>query len=416
MSEILIMSQRERDRLKLVVQVHQGTMTVAEASTTLNLSQRQLYRLLQRYRAEGDRGVIHRLRGRPSNRGYPRELRKKVVSLYWRQYRDYGPTLFSEMLVEYHNIALDHETVRRWLAAAGGANIQRKKRPHRRKRPRRAAIGELVQFDGSHHDWFEGRGPACCLLHAIDDASGHTFLRFVPSENAADVMRTLRLYFERYGLPRAIYTDKSSVFYAHHRLTDVGRALKTLNIELIVAHSPQAKGRVERGNRTHQDRLIKALRREDIATIAQANEFLDGVYLDKHNNLFASCDHLPDVHRPIDGLDLTNILSFQTERRVRNDYTIMLDGRYLQLERGKAPLPPPGHYVTVRRWLDDSLHVISAGHELSFTILRSPPSPKPRTPHKPSPTHPWKLKNFLLGNKSETKLDFSINKSKYCPP
>jgi transposase len=247
MTGILTMSQRERDRLTILVQMHERRMTVAEAAEVLRLSERQVYRLLKRYRTEGDRGVIHRLRGRPSNRGYPRDLRKKVVSLYWQQYRDYGPTLFSEMLTHYHSIAVDHETVRRWLTTAGGANVQRKKRPHRRKRPRRAAIGELVQFDGSHHDWFEGRGPACCLLHAIDDASGRTYLRFVPSENAADVMRTLWLYFERYGLPQAMYTDHGSVFYADGKLTDVGRALRTLNVELILAHSPQAKGRGRTG-------------------------------------------------------------------------------------------------------------------------------------------------------------------------
>lgn len=416
MTGILTMSQRERDRLKILVQVQEGLMSVAEAATAMNLSHRQVYRLLGRYRSEGDRGVIHRLRGRPSNRGYPQELRTKVVSLYWQQYRDYGPTLFSEMLVRYHSIAVDHETVRRWLAAAGGANIQRKKRPHRRKRPRRAAIGELLQFDGSLHDWFEGRGPNCCLLHAIDDASGRVFLRFVPSENAADVMRTLRLYFERYGIPRAIYTDHSSVFYAKGKLTDVGRALKTLNVELILAHSPQAKGRVERGNRTHQDRLIKALRREAISTIAQANDFLDHVYLDEHNSRFASCDHLPDVHRSAEGLDLTNILSFQTERQVRHDYTITLDGHYIQLERAEAPLPPPGHYVTVRRWLDDSLHIFYGAHELSYTLLTSKPRPKPRPQRKPSPTHPWRLQNLRLRHNSIKTLDSSMNKSLHSPP
>lgn len=409
MTGVLTMSQRERDRLKILVQVDEGCMSVAEAAAAMSLSDRLVYRLLKRYRGEGDKGVIHRLRGRPSNRGYPKELHAKVVSLYWQQYRDYGPTLFSEMLTEYHSIAVDHETVRRWLAAAGGANVQRKKRPHRRKRPRRAAIGELVQFDGSHHDWFEGRAPECCLLHAIDDASGRVFLRFVPSENAADVLRTLRLYVERYGIPRAIYTDYGSVFYAEGKLTDVGRALQVLNVQLILAHSAQAKGRVERGNRTHQDRLVKALRREGISTIAEANDFLDRVYLDDHNRRFASCDHLPDVRRSAEGLDLRNIFSFQTERQVRNDYTITLGGRYIQLERGDTPLPPPRHYVTVRRWLDDSLHIFYREQELAYTLLTSKPRPKPRAPQKPSPTHPWRFQNLRLQKNKTTKLDFSTN-------
>lgn len=220
------------------------------------------------------------------------------------------------MLVQYHSISVDHETVRRWLMASGGTNVQRKKRPHRRKRERRSAIGELLQFDGSHHDWFEGRGPSCCLLHAIDDASGRTFLRLAPSENTHDSLSMLRKYCERYGIPRAVYTDRGSVFYAENKLTDVGRALKTLGVELIFANSPQAEGRVERGNRTHQDRLIKALRRENISTIYEANQYLDSVYIDEHNNNFSSSDSLPDIHRPVEGYDLTNIFCYQTERYV----------------------------------------------------------------------------------------------------
>lgn len=405
MTGILTMSQRERDRLTMLVQVHERRMTVAKAAEVLDLSQRQVYRLLKRYRTEGDAGVIHRLRSRPSNRGYPRDLCEKVVNLYWQQYRDYGPTLFSEMLTQYHSLAVDHETVRRWLTAAGGANIQRQKRPHRRQRPRRAAVGELVQFDGSHHDWFEGRGPACCLLHAIDDASGQVYLRFVPSENAADVMRTLWRYVERYGIPQALYTDHSSVFYAEGKLTDVGRALKTLNIKLILAHSPQAKGRVERGNRTHQDRLVKALRREGISTIAHANDFLDRCYLDDHNGQFASTDHLPDVHRSVEGIDLINVFCFQLERQVRNDYTITLQGRFIQLDRGETPLPLPGRYVTLKHRLDGSLHIFYGKQELCYTFLKAKPRLKQRHPHSPPTTHPWRVKNLKLWNRKPMKLD-----------
>lgn len=393
---VLTMTQRECDRTKIIAHVCESAMTAVEASELLDVSERHVYRLLECYREEGDRGLIHKLRGRPSNRGYPQEIREHVIALYWKQYRDYGPTLFAELLVSSHKISVDHETVRRWLMAAGGTNVQRKKRPHRRKRERRAALGELVQFDGSPHDWFEERGPACVLLHAIDDASSRTFLRFVPSENSADVLAALRLYCERYGIPRALYVDRGSVFYAENKLTDVGRAMQTLGVEMIFANSPQAKGRVERGNRTHQDRLVKALRREQISTIADANRYLENGYLAEHNKRFAQVKGLPDLHRSIKGLDLNNIFCFQTERHLYNDYTITLDGRFIQLlPNGTTARPLPRQVVTVRRWLDDSLHIFWQEHELSFQILSRKPRPRPRPPRSPAPTHPWRLK--LMG-------------------
>jgi hypothetical protein len=313
-----------------------------------------------------------------------------VVKLYWQDYRDYGPTLFSEKLIEHHRLQINHETVRRWLMATGGSNVQRKKRPHRKRRERRAALGELVQFDGSEHDWFEGRGPSCTVLHAIDDASNRTFLRFVPSEDTANALTTMRLYCERYGIPRALYTDYDSVYYADKTLTDVGRAMQTLGVEIIYASSPQAKGRVERGNRTHQDRLVKELREHGISNIAEANRFLDTEYLDKHNQHFADTENLADVHRSIEGYNLDNIFCFQTERQVHNDYTISLAGEYIQLLTGKGPLPPPRHSITVRRYLDNSLHLFWKDHELQFQILDQKHVPKPRpTPH-PATSHPWR--------------------------
>jgi transposase len=384
------MSAKERDRLTILTQVCEEQLTVAEAAEHLSISERQTYRILKRYRVEGAKGLLHRLRGHPSNRGYGKEVRERVVNLYWQDYRDYGPTLFSEKLVEHHRLQINHETVRRWLIANGGSNVQRKKRPHRKRRERRAAIGELVQFDGSEHDWFEGRGPYCTLLHAIDDASNRTFLQFTPSEDTANVLVTLRMYCERFGIPRALYTDYDSVYYADESLTDVGRAMKTLGVEIIYANSPQAKGRVERGNRTHQDRLVKELREHSIFTIAEANRFLDTEYMEKHNQHFANTKNLPDVHRSIVGYNLDNIFCFQTERQVRNDYTISLTGQYVQLLRSAEPFPPPRHSVTVRRYLDNSLHIFWKDLELSFEILDHKPEPKPRTILHPAATHPWR--------------------------
>jgi transposase len=392
---VLIMSRQERDRLQLITQLAKGTLKASEFAKAAKLSLRQVYRLLARYRAEGDKGVIHRLRGRPSNHGYDAKLRQRVLTLYWQPcYRDYGPTLFTEALLEEHHISVNHETVRRWLMAKGGSNVQRKKRPHRRKRQRRAAVGELVQFDGSTHDWFEGRGPVCCLLHAIDDATGRVHLMFAPTENSADVMRTFWAYCKRYGAPRGVYLDRSSVFYTKRgKLTDAARALRDLGVELIFANSPQAKGRVERGNRTHQDRLIKALRRSTISTIAEANRFLERSYIDHHNQRFAlPATDLPDVHRPLpEGINLRNVFCFQTTRSVYNDYTITLEAQFVQLERSAGSLlPSPGQHVIVRRWLDGSLHIFWKDHELTFSILNAKPKRPPAVHHRPAADHPWR--------------------------
>lgn len=331
----------------------------------------------------------------------------RALRLFQEQYADYHPTLLSEVLLDEHGIEVSRQTLTRWLTAAGLWAGVRKNRVHRKKRDRREAIGDLIQFDGSHHDWFEGRGPECCLLVAIDDASGRLFLRFAPSENARDVLVTLRGYVERFGVPREIYTDYGAVYKVppsrqrshgtKERLTDVGRALQRLGIGHIFARSPQAKGRVERSNRTHQDRLIKALRRNGISTIAEANRFLDQSYIDDHNARFALTDHLPDVHRSVDGLNLDNIFCFETTRSVYNDYTITLDAQFIQLEpsRGKnpSPLPAPRQSVTVRRWIhDNSLHIFWNEHELRFTPLTTRPQHKPRINPKPHPSHPWKHK------------------------
>ena len=392
MTGVLSMSTEERYRLTLLTQVQQRQLTYREAAEYLHVSERHVYRLMRRYQAEGDAGLIHRLRGKPSNRGQSHATRQHVIGLYKQQYGDYGPTLFAEQLLSAHSIALDHETVRRWLRNDGITHFERRRRKHRRKRERRSAIGELVQFDGSPHDWFEGRGAPCCLLHAIDDASGRIYLRFVPSENSADVLATLRHYCERFGIPQTLYIDHGSVFYAENKLTDVGRAMKTLGVEMIFANSPQAKGRVERGNRTQQDRLIKALRRKNISTLDQANQYLKAEYLREHNERFAHTEGLPDVHRSCVGYDLTNIFCFQTERCVRHDFTITLDGEYIQLERSDAPLPPPRHIVTVRRWLDGSLHLFWHEQELRFKELQHKPRPRKRLHVKPAADHPWRHK------------------------
>jgi transposase len=333
MEGILTMSQKEVDRLLILKQVDDNKLTVEEASGIIGLSERQTYRVLKRIRDEGSKGIIHRLRGRKSNRGYPEQLKRKIITLYRSGYSDYGPTLYAEKLVENHKISIDHETIRKWLRENAITTSMRRKRPHRKNRERRSCYGELVQFDGSYHDWFEGRGAECCLLNCVDDATGKVYLKFAISENTQDVLLSMWEYVKQNGIPRSIYVDRASVYYAEGKLTDFGRAMKELDVEMIYAKSPQAKGRVERFNRTLQDRLIKALREKAISNIAEANEYLQKEFIGQFNKRFSVNPESVNVHRSAEGYELENIFCYKTSRQVRNDYTINLAGGYVQLLR-----------------------------------------------------------------------------------
>jgi transposase len=393
------------ERLKVLLRVEQEELTVVEAAESLELCERQFYRILKRYRGQGEAGLCHQLRGRASNKAFSPELHMKSLRLYREQYSDYGPTLFTEKLAAHHDIAVSRQTVTRWLRQAGLWAGNRKKRPHRKKRERRDTIGSLIQFDGSPHDWFEGRGRVCCLLVAIDDASSRQMFRFVPVEDTAHVLAFWRDYVQRYGIPCEVYTDRGGVYVnTDHpeRLTPFGRALQTLGIRHIKARSPQAKGRVERANRTHQDRLIKALRERDISDIDHANRFLEIEYNDQHNQRFAHTGGITDIHRSANGIDLTNIFCLEETRHVYNDWTIILNTQYIQLLKSEAPLPPPRSKVIVRQWLDGSVHIFWNEHELAFTLLTHKPKPRIALPRPPASDHPWRRK--LVGRVAIPKI------------
>jgi transposase len=396
MNGVLALSKKEIDRLMIINQVEENQITVSEASELLSVSERQIYRLLKRVKEQGVKGIIHKLRGRESNRGYPKELKKKIIHIYRKQYWDYGPSLYSEMLTEYHNISLNRETIRRWLREESVTTSIRKKRPHRKKRQRRSCYGELIQLDGSYHDWFEGRGAECCLLNFVDDATGKAYLKFAISENTQDVLKSMWEYVKANGIPRSIYVDRASVYYAEGKLTDFGRAMKELGVELIFAKSPQAKGRVERVNRTLQDRLIKALRREGISNIAEANDYLRKKFIKQYNKRFATEQKVPNVHRSTKGYKLQEIFSFKTLRQVRNDYTINLSGGYIQLLKGQSPLPRPKQDVTVSRFLSGQMHIYFNQQELNFTELDSKPGKKAYKTIKPPKDHPFRKMNQRL--------------------
>lgn len=392
MTETVTMSYREREHLKVIGRIEAGELTVAEAAESIHLTERQMYRLLRRHRQEGDRGLIHRLRGRPSNLAYGGEVRTKAVRLYRELYSDYGPTLFAEKLELYHDLKISRQTAARWLIDESLWSGSRKKRPHRKKRQRRDCIGSLIQFDGSEHDWFEGRAPKCCLLVAIDDASGRVLIRFVTVEDTANVLLFWLDYVQRFGIPAEVYTDRHSIYDDANNpkhLTAFGQAMERLGVRRIYAHSPQAKGRVERSNRTHQDRLIKYLREQNISSIEDANPLLESFFINDHNRRFAHTEGLTDIHRPAAGINLNNVFCLEETRQVHNDWTITLNAQFIQLLRSEAPLPPPRSNVIVRQWLDGSLHIFWNEHELNFTRLTAKPRPPKPAPHRPATVHPW---------------------------
>ena len=367
---------------------------------------RQVRRLLQRVRREGDRGLVHRGRGKPSNRRRPEKLKAQALRLYDTQYGDFGPTLAAEKLAERHGIAVSAETLRGWLLAKGVTHFRRRKRPHRAWRMRKAHIGELVQLDGSHHDWLEGRGPACVLLAYIDDASSRVFARFYDHEGTIPAMDSFQRYGRRYGIPLALYADKHTTYQSPAEPTvaeqltgtkpqsQFGRALSELGVELIAAHSPQAKGRVERLFKTFQDRLIKELRLAGATTLEDANRFLEE-YLPRYNRRFAVPPaQAADLHQPrLTAHVLERSLCIKTARCLRKDFTIAYEGRLYQIHDHLRATQ-----VVVEEHVDGTMRLTHQGRPIRFHVIAARPilapeaKPRPRShrPVPPKPHHPWR--------------------------
>jgi hypothetical protein len=291
---VVAMSHGELSRYDTLQRVERRELRIDDAAALLGLSRRQIFRLLERMRAGGPEALVSWKRGRPSNRRHDGAFRTRVMAIVRERYHDFGPTLAAEYLDEHHGLVISHETLRQWMMAAGLWKDRAARRPRAyQPRYRRDCRGELVQVDGSKHWWFEDRGPQATLLVFIDDATSELMhLRMVESENTFAYMLATREYIERHGKPVAFYSDRHSVFRNTNAaasgdgMTQFGRAVDALNIEIICANSPQAKGRVERANATLQDRLVKAMRLEGISSIAEANAFLPG-YLERHNRRFA---------------------------------------------------------------------------------------------------------------------------------
>ena len=331
---------RARDQRAVLQAVADGARTQVEAARLLNLSARQVRRKLARLAAGGAAAAgLHGLIGQPSNRGLSAKLRQAVLARCRTRFADFGPTLASEKLAE-EGLAVSPDTLRRWLAAEGLWKPQRRRATHRARRPRRDRFGELLQRDASLHDWTEGRGEAMTLHAAIDDATGRILGCFAPAETLEGYFTLFEAWLRRHGRPLALYTDGRTVFHQsgpHAAPTQFGRACKQLGIELIRAHSPQAKGRVERLFGTLQDRWVKEFRLANVRTIAEANAALPRLIADHVRRFARTAASSLDAHRPLHGLELAAILCAHEQRTVANDYVVRIANRHLQIVSAAFP-------------------------------------------------------------------------------
>ena len=402
------MSSKELRRKTVMDEVVGGRRKLRSAAEVLQISYRQCRRVYQRYRQQGDQGLMHRNRGRASNRKIGEEQRGRILARYQQRYAGYGPTFASEKLAA-EGLGLDHETLRRWLLEEGLWQRQRRRGPHRQRRQRRKRFGELVQMDGSHHAWW-GEQPRC-LMNMVDDATGQRFGLLFEQETTEAAMRTLWGWIRRYGVPQALYVDSKTVFRTDREptleeqlkgekpLTAFGHACRKLGIELIYAGSPQAKGRVERSHGTDQDRLIKELELEAIQDLRAANRFLQQRYWKQINQKFAVDPADPqDQHRLAPAATtLAEIFSWEQTRIVQPDGTLSYENRCFQVLADNPIRPTRRAQVLVRRRLDGRLEILYRDHKLRFREIAKPSRPAPvvktRLPArstKPRSEHPWR--------------------------
>ena len=372
--DMFMMDQEDRKRLHVINKVIEGEMTQVEAGIAIELTDRQIRRIVKRVEVEGDQGICHKSRGKRSNRRRDEKTKEKILKLCEKRYKGFGPTLASEKLWEEKGIQLSDETLRLWLLEAEIAYKKRKKSPHRQWRERRAHFGSLVQLDGSHHGWFEERGPKCVLMAYIDDATGEVDGRFFDYEGTVPALESFKGYVLKYGLPLAVYADQHTTYKSPEEptveeqleglkpMSQFERGLKELGVEMIHAHSPQAKGRIERLFGTLQDRLVKEMRLAGIHQIKDANTFLE-TYWPKFNELFSvSPSQEANMHRSAPTLTkLDKSLCIKTERRLRNDFTISFKTKLYQIKDNVRTKK-----ITVEERLDGSIHL--SHHEKSLTF------------------------------------------------
>jgi len=394
------MSAKERIRLEALNRVKRKEISVVEAAGLCGLSVRQARRVWKRFESHGDAGLVHGLRGRASNRRLPEDLRERVVKIHQERYSDFGPTLACEKLLSEQEVSISPDTLVALLKERGLWVRKRRRGRHRKRRERRSCFGSMVQMDGSHHDWFEGRAPKCVLMVIIDDATSRTYARFYPAETTEAAFDVFARWIRRHGIPRSVYVDRHSIYRDEDhpdKPTQFGRAMKQLSVELICAHSPQAKGRVERRNAVFQDRLVKEMRLRKIGSIEQANALLEK-FLDDLNRRYAvDAKKQEDLHREVDAQTrLDEVLCVQEQRVVGQDWCVRWKNRWMQIEKKHEGLRLANKRVLVKQKAGGELLVEYKQARLSCRELRRRPEPvKKKNPvinnrcWKPSTSHPW---------------------------
>ena len=408
------LSAKEVKRAGILSRVREGSLKLSTAAVMMGVSYRQAKRLWKRYRQQGIKGLVHRNAGRRGHRAKPASLQRRALALVKSKYggrvgERFGPTLAAEHLESEDGIVVDAETLRRWMLAAGLWSRERKRKAYRKRRERKAHFGELVQLDGSFEEWLEERGPRACLMNLVDDATGTTLCRLEEQETIWAAVHVLWQWIEQYGIPQALYTDWKNVYVRQPTqkeeaegmpaVTQFGHMCAQLGIEIIAASSPQAKGRVERNHGTHQDRLIKKLRRKRIDTWEAANRYLQEEYLPEHNRRYArAAASSEDMHvKALGKQQLEEIFCLHEERVLSPDWVVSYRGQLLQVERQNRRGAGPGSRITVQAWEDGRLQLRYRGKKLSWQRIpalpvrpqKELPPALPRAKMHPASTHPW---------------------------
>ena len=420
------MSRNERERMTIMTGVKEQELTLVAAAGLLGVCYRQRKRIWRRSQDQGDAGLVHRLRGKASARRKPTELREAVLALCEEaRYVGFGPPLMAEQLGKA-GLVVDHETLRRWRMVAGKHTVRRRKQQHRQWRERKPCFGEMVQLDGSHHDWFEGRGPRCVLMVMVDDATNRMYCRFFEEETTRASYDVLEGWIGKHGMPVSLYVDRDSIYRCEGQPSlaeqlagkqpqpQFGRAMAQLGIKLILANSPQAKGRVERMNGTLQDRLLKEMRLAGIQDIEGANRFLAGKYLRAFNRKFERAAAQPlDAHRAAPR-HLDEVLSWEEERVVQGDWTVACQGSRYQLDQRPEALSLVRRKVIVRTLRNGRVQLVYRGKQLKWRALpegsvrkamsakkvRAAGKEKPKKPQQtPAKNHPWRRDGVGTGRK-----------------
>lgn len=407
------MSLKERNRLGVMSRVKNGDLRLVDGAIILCVSYRQAKRIFRRYRDGGSKGLVHKLRDQRSNRGIDCTVRETVQMLMKDLYDGFGPTLAAEKLEEVHGYHLSRETLRQWMIKAKLPYRTRNRKKYRKRRPRKMHFGEMVQMDGSHHAWFEARGGIACMMNMIDDATNITYAQFDLEETTDLAMKALEGWIRKYGIPQSLYTDRKTVFWSPKEpsldeqlsgqipLTQFGKVCQRLGIKLFYASSPQAKGRIERSNGIHQDRLVKELRLVNISSIDRANRFLTKTYLPKLNRKFAKPALMEeDYHRLAPKqAELKKLIGYEEPRKVSQDWIIQYKNKILQLTPNNPCLPQPKSTVWVFEQLNGTLNITYKNQPLNFVELKQRPKKEGMvfkskrtqpTPWRPARNHPWR--------------------------